>query len=474
MKDLTKGKEGKVILQYAMPMIIGNIFQQLYNFINTMVVGRYLGHEKMAAVTDSFPVLFAVIALAIGLTIGGSVVVAQNFGAKNFNQVKRASDTIIIYLFFLGLLLGAIGYFFSADILRLLSTPPELMEMATEYLQVMMLGCVAIFGYNGVAAILRGVGDSKTPLYFLIFSTVLNLGLDLLFVLYFDWGLTSIAYATVISNAAAWLLTLVYLNKKNNLIRFSLRKAVFDKKIFKQSLAIGLPSGIQQTFVAIGAMALLKIINPFGTVVVSAFGAAGRIDTLISAPAMNFAGALSGFVGQNIGAGLYGRLKRGLRSTLIMSGIVCLALTVVAIFFGEAIMRLFVSSEDGANAAVINEVVRVGHEYLIIVCSFYILFSTMFVMNGFLRGAGAVIVPMLTTLLSLWLVRIPVALFLSERLGVVGIWWAIPIAWAIGLLGSFLYYKSGHWKKSTVVKQNHPPQESVQDPDASKDFTARV
>lgn len=473
MKDLTKGKEGKVILQYAMPMIIGNIFQQLYNFINTAVVGRYLGHEKMAAVTDSFPVLFAIVALAIGLTIGGSVVVAQNFGAKNFNQVKRASSTIIIYLFVLGLGLGAIGYFFSADILRLLDTPEELMQMATEYLQVMMLGCVAIFGYNGVAAILRGVGDSKTPLYFLIFSTLLNLGLDLLFVLYFKWGLTSIAYATVIANAVAWLLTLFYLNKKNSLISFSLRNMIFDRKIFKQSLAIGLPSGIQQTFVAIGAMALLRIINPFGTAVVSAYGAAGRIDMLISAPAMNFAGALSGFVGQNIGAGLYGRLKRGLKSTFIMSSVVCLALTAVAILWGGDIMRVFVS-DDGTNTAIVNEIVEIGHQYLIIICSFYILFSTMFVMNGFLRGAGAVIIPMLTTLLSLWLVRIPVAMFLSDKMGVIGIWWAIPIAWSVGLAGSYIYYRTGKWKKKAVVKERNVPQESVQNPDADKDFTARL
>ncbi|MDR0661452.1 MAG: MATE family efflux transporter [Prevotellaceae bacterium] len=473
MKDLTKGKEGKVILQYAMPMIIGNIFQQLYNFINTAVVGRYLGYEKMAAVTDSFPVLFAVIAMAIGLTIGGSVVVAQNFGAKNFNQVKRASNTIIIYLFVLGLIFGAIGYFFSDNILRLLDTPEELMEMTTEYLKVMMLGCVAIFGYNGVAAILRGVGDSKTPLYFLIFSTGLNLGLDLLFVLYFKWGLTSIAHATVISNAAAWLLTLFYFNKKNSLLSISFRNLIFDWKIFRRSLSIGLPSGIQQTFVAIGAMALLRIINPFGTAVVSAYGAAGRIDTLISAPAMNFAGALSGFVGQNIGAGLYGRLKRGLKSTLLMSGSVCVALTIVAILWGSDIMRLFVS-DDGTNTAVVNEIIEIGRQYLIIICSFYILFSTMFVMNGFLRGAGAVIIPMLTTLMSLWLVRIPVAVFLSEKMGIAGIWWAIPIAWSVGLAGSYIYYRTEKWKKKAVVKERQVPQESVQNPDADKDFTARL
>ncbi len=467
MKDLTKGPEGKVILQYATPMILGNVFQQLYNFINTIVVGRYLGQDKVAAVTVSFPILFAVVAMAIGLTIGGSVVIAQNFGAKNFSQVKRASDTIIIYLFVGGLLLGLIGYFFSEPVLRLMNTPPEIMEMATGYLQVMMLGCVAIFGYNGVSAILRGVGDSKTPLYFLIFSTFLNLALDLLFVLYFKWGLISIAYATIISNGVAWLLTLVYLNMKSSLIRFSPRKAVFDMKLFKQSLTIGLPSGIQQTFVAIGAMALMRIINPFGSTVISAFGTAGRIDTLISAPAMNFSGALSGFVGQNIGAGMYGRLTRGLRATLIMSGAVCIVLMLVVIFFGEHIMRIFVSQEDTSTN--IEEVIRIGHQYLVIVCSFYILFSTMFVMNGFLRGAGAVVIPMLTTLLSLWLVRIPVASFLSEKYGEVGIWWAIPIAWLVGLSGSYFYYRSGHWKKKVLIKRTSPPQEDVQNPDANKE-----
>lgn len=451
MKDLTKGNEGKVILQYAMPMIIGNIFQQLYNFINTIVVGNFLGQDKVAAITVSFPILFAVIAMAIGLTIGGSVVVAQNFGAKKFDMVNRASDTIITYLFFLGLILGGLGYLFSRHVLVLMGTPPELLQMATEYLQIMMIGCVAIFGYNGVAAILRGVGDSKTPLYFLIFSTGLNLVLDLVFVLVMGWGLNSIAYATVISNAVAWLMVLYYLNTKQTMLRFSLRKINFDWKLFRQSLRIGLPSGIQQTFVAIGAMALVRIITPFGTTVVAAFGAAGRIDTLISAPAMNFSAALSGFVGQNIGAGLHDRLKRGLRATLIMSSVVCLVLTLVAAVWGESIMRLFVSEQD--VSVDINEVVRIGHEYLIIVCSFYIIFSTMFVINGFLRGAGATIIPMLTTLLSLWLVRIPLASFLSGKFGEVGIWWAIPIAWMVGVTGSIVYYRSGLWKKMSVVKK---------------------
>ena len=311
------------------------------------------------------------------------------------------------------------------------------------YLNIYLMGMVVFFGFNSITSILRGVGDSKNPLYYLIIATFLNIGLDLLFILKFNWGIAGAAWASVIAQAAAFLISVIHVNKRHSVIRLAIVGITFNWEIFKQSVRIGLPTGIQHTFVALGMMALMGIVNTFGTNVIAGFTGASRIDSLAAIPAMTLSVALSVFVGQNIGAKRVERIYKGLRVALIFASVISVVMSIVAIFWSVPLMKLF--SNDAA-------VIAVGREYLITVSLFYLLFSTMFVFNGLLRGAGATLIPMFITLFSLWLVRIPLAVFLSKYMGEQGIWWAIPIAWFFGALGAFIYFRSGKWKNKGVVK----------------------
>jgi putative MATE family efflux protein len=449
LRDLTTGNETRLIFRFALPMLVGNIFQQAAQIINAAIVGKFIGADAMAAVGASFYIIFALIALVIGIGIGGTVVVSQYFGAKQFDSVKSASDTMLIFLTSAGAFAGGIGIIFARPILRLTNVPDSLLDDAQTFMSINMLGMFALFGYNAVAAILRGLGDSIRPLYFLVIATTLNLGLDLLFIIVFGWKIKGVAWATCIAFFVSFALSIIYLNKRHELLKFSLRTMKFSKRIFMMALRIGLPSGFQQTFVALGGVALVAIVNKMGVEIMTAYTVAGRIDSFISMPAMNFSAALSAFVGQNLAVGNYRRINRGLRTTLIMSGTICLTSMAVVVLWGEGIMRLFVNTDEPGYALI----VQTGTEYLVIVCSFYIVFSSMFVMNGLLRGAGATLIPMFITLFSLWLIRLPLAWCLSEYagMGARGIWWAIPIGWSTGFLGVFIYYLSGKWKGKGVV-----------------------
>ncbi len=443
MKDLTVGNERKLILQFALPMLLGNLFQQSYNIVDSIVVGRFIGKEALAAVGASFPVIFILISLVIGFSMGLTVIISQYYGAKDFKSIKRSIDTLNIVLLITSIIITLVSIFFSREIFLLMQLPADVIPQAEEYFTTYMLGSVAFFGFNGVTAVLRGLGDSKTPLYFLIISTVLNIILVFLFVVVFGWGVKGAAISTIIAQGFSFLLSVFYLNKYHKLVKFSFVNIEFDKKIFIQSLRIGLPSGMQHTFVSIGMMALYAIVNSFGTNVSAAYAAAMRIDSFASLPAMNFAMALSTFVGQNIGANKIERVKKGLLATFIMTSAIAIFVSIVVVLFGEELMYLFTTDKD---------VISLGHDYLIIVCSFYLLFTTMFVIGSVLRGAGDTLVPMFVTLFSLWLVRIPLAYFLSQHFGVQGIWWSIPIGWLCGLSFIFLYYLKGNWKNKGVVK----------------------
>jgi len=429
-------------------MLLGNLFQQLYNIVDTIIVGNFLGKEALAAVGASFPIIFTLISLIIGVGSGGTIVIAQYFGAKEYANVKKAIDTLYIFLFYAAVILTVIGVYFAEDIFRMIQLPEEILPQAKTYLTIYLAGLIAFFGFNGTSAILRGLGDSKTPLYFLIISTFTNIGLDLLFILVFKWGIAGAAIATIISQGGAFLTAIIYLNKYHKIIQFNISEFQFDNRIFKQSLRIGLPTGIQHTFVSLGMLALMAIVNTFGTDVIAAYSVAGRIDNLAMLPAMNFSAALATFVGQNLGARKPERVKTGLKSTLFMSSGISVFVMFIVILFKKQLMGLF--TDD-------HEVIRIGSEYLVIVSSFYLLFTAMFKVNGVLRGAGDTLIPMFITLISLWVIRIPFAWLFSSKIGESGIWWAIPAGWFVGLLLSYLYYLTGNWRKKVVVKPQSIP-----------------
>jgi putative MATE family efflux protein len=262
----------------------------------------------------------------------------------------------------------------------------------------------------------------------------------------FDWSIKGVAYASVVSQAIAFFGVTIQINKGKSLIHFSRKNLVFDWKIFYQSLRIGLPTGLQQSFVALGMIAIMRIVNEFGTDTIAAFTAASRLDSFASMPAMAFSTALATFVGQNIGANKIERVRKGFQVTLLISSTFSVIVSVIMYFFGSHLIGLFTNDP---------KVIEIGYSYLIIVSSFYVIFSAMFTVHGLLRGAGDTIVIMFITLFALWVMRIPLSYYLSRPnmgLGSDGIWWGVPIGWSFGLLASFIYYKMGRWKTKGVVK----------------------
>ena len=430
-----------MIFHFAMPMLLGNIFQQLYNVVDSIIVGNFIGKEALAAVGASFPILFTLISLVLGVAIGSNIVIAQYFGARNIEMVKRSIDTLYIFLFFASVTVSILGIVFSNEIFLLIGLPAPVIPQAEKYFDIYMAGLVFFFGFSGTSAVLRGLGDSKTPLYFLILSTVMNILLDLLFVLVLDMGIEGVAFATIIAQGGAFITLVIYLNKTHEVISLRWRRLVFDRHVFKKSLIIGFPIGFQQAFVALSMMAMYWLVNRFGTDATAAYSVVFRIDSFAALPAMNFANALSTFVGQNLGAGKPQRVRSGLWATFRMTSIVSVSITVIAMIFAGPLMRLFTQAP---------EVVEIGVDYLRIVSAFYITFSAMFVIGGVMRGAGDTLVPMLITFIALWVVRIPLCYFLSEKFGYIGLWWGIPIAWIVGMTLSYLYYLTGRWRKKVV------------------------
>jgi len=443
MKDLTSGKESKLIFDFAVPMLLGNVFQQLYNIVDSIIVGRFIGKEALAAVGSSFPIIFTLISLIIGIATGSAIIIAQYFGAKDINNVRKTIDTMYIFLFIASLAIGVVGIVLAEPIFHLIKLPEEVIPQAKLYLSIYFSGMIFFFGFNGTAAILRGLGDSKTPLYFLIVATIVNIVLDILFVIVFKWGIAGVAIATIISQAGAFVTAILYLNRTHEIINLSFRKLHFDREIFRKSIKIGLPIGSQHAFVALSFLAMFWIVNMFGTDATAAYSVAIRIDSFTSMPAMNFAMALATFVGQNLGANKAERVKNGYYATLRMTAIISIIVSLLTIIFRDQVFGWFTSDEN---------VISLGSSYLLIVSGFYITFAWMFVTGGIMRGAGDTLVPMFITIFVLWIVRIPLCYWLSQRTGIEGIWWGIPIAWILGLTLSYIYYRTGKWKTKAVVK----------------------
>jgi putative MATE family efflux protein len=435
LKDLTEGKVSKQILEFALPMLFGNLFQQLYNIVDSVVVGKFIGDTALAAVGASFPIIFLLISLGFGVTMGGTISISHFFGAGQKENVRKTVDTMNIFILIVSIVFAIIGIIFSDSIFRLIRLPEEVIPMASEYLVMYMYGLPFFFGFVNISATLRGVGDSKTPLYLLIFSTIINIILDLYFVVVLKMGVGSVALATVISQALAYFVAL-FLLRKNELLKLQIKHITFDWMIFKKSIKIGIPSGIQHVMFSIGMMAIFAIVNKFGVKVIAAYSGAMRLDSLAVIPAMNLANALSTFVGQNMGAGKVSRIKEGLNTTLKLSIGISLAITILFYFWGQDFMKMFTND---------TEVAFFGNEYLVISSSFYIVFSGLFCYSAVMRGAGDVLIPMFITIISLWLIRIPFAYFLAPYIAENAVWWSAPVGWTVGLILTFIYYKTGRW-----------------------------
>ena len=445
MRDMTKGNSAKHIFMFTLPMLLGNVLQQLYNTVDSAVVGRFVGTEALAATGASFPIIFLLVSAIIGVTMGATIMIAQFYGAKDMAKVKLTIDTTMIALFLASIIASIVGYFASDYILVWLNTPADVLPLASEYLKITFIGLVAMFGYNTVSAILRGLGDSKTPLYFLILSTIINIVLDLLFVIVFEMGVAGAAWATAIAQGVSFVAAAIYLNKTSDVFNIKPSQMSFDKDILKQSLKIGLPTGVQQILVSLGMIFIQRIVNPFGTSAMAAYTVGMRLDSFGRMPIMNFSTAISSFVGQNIGANKHERIESGYKASVVMSGVISIGVSILAFAFGKQLISIFDSNP---------EVISIGYSYLKITSSFYLAMSLMFITSGLLRGAGDTFVPMVISVITLWIIRLPFATIMSGVIGINGIWFAFPAGWVVGAILTYIYYKTGKWNNKGVIKRS--------------------
>ncbi|HBG8548374.1 TPA: MATE family efflux transporter [Clostridioides difficile] len=444
MKDLTTGHEGKSIFFFAMPMLIGSLFQQLYNTADSIIVGRFIGKEAMAAVSGANPIMFLLVAALMGVSLGFSILVSQFYGSGDLKKVKATIDTTYILLFIGSILISILGIVFGGPMLKLMNTPESVFAQSKLYLTIIFSGILFSAGYNSVSAILRGLGDSVTPLYFLIIATILNIVLDLTFIVVLRMGVEGVALATIMAQAVSFIISIIYLNKKHEVLKFKIKGIVYDNKIFKDGLRLGLPSGVQQMLFSIGNMALQFLVNSYGTSAMAAFGAGLRIENFISLPIMNLGSAVSTFVAQNIGAGENERVKKGIRESIKMTLVLAVTVIALILLFKENLIALFNTDKD---------VIKIGSSYLFIIGPFFLFIGTSFVLSSAMKGAGDSMFALISSIVSLWLGRLPASYMLSKFFGTDGIWMGIPFGWTLGLIVTVIYYKKGHWKTKAIV--NH-------------------
>ena len=443
---MTEGNPFKLILTFAFPMFIGNIFQQLYNMVDSIVVGNYVGKIALAAVGTGFPVIFLMSSLFIGLGMGATILISQYIGAGDYDNVRSTSQTIYSAMLLSSIPISIVGIIFCEPILLLMNTPLDVLPMAKQYMLIIFAGMIGSFGFNINAGILQGFGDSKSSLLFLAIATVMNIVLDLLFVLVFNWDVPGVAIATVIAQTFSWIFGIIYMKKKYDVLKFQISKFYFNKVIFKKILKIGLPSGIQMSLFSVGIMSMQSLVNGYGADFMAGFNAANKIDTFAFMPIQSISNAVTTYTGQNIGAGRLDRVHKGTITGISVS-ITISVLALIVIPLGPFMLRLF-NSEPG--------VIDAGMIYLNNVMPFYVLLSILFTLNAVVRGAGESIIPMVSSLASIWLGRIPSAYYIAANMGKGYLFYSYFVGWVLGLLITGIYYVSGRWKiKSQKLLQNH-------------------
>ncbi len=441
--NMTEGNPAKSIFYFTMPMLIGNIFQQAYSMVDSIVVGWAVGPGAVAAVGASFGIMFFILSFVFGISMGISVVISQFFGAKKMDELKHAYGTSLICMAGIGIILSIVGVVIARPFLELLRTPADIMEDAFIYLTIVFSGTLFSMLYNGMSSILRGLGNSKLPLVFLIISSLLNIVLDVLFVVSLNMGVAGVAVATVLSQLIAGVLCAWYCYKSIPELSITREHLHINKEYIKKILGCGMPSGFQQSIVSVGMMAIQGLLNSFGTDAVAGFSGAGRIDAFATLPLMSFGMSISTYAGQNIGAKKFDRIKKGLHAGLLMSGSITAVLSVVILLFGKPLMRSILPTANDFT-------IETGALYLSIAAMFYVVFAVMFQYMGVLRGAGDMNVALLGNVLAL-VIRIVVAYSLAPHFGLAGVFWALPIGWFGAISVPIIRYYTGGWKKKAIV-----------------------
>jgi len=441
MLNMTSGNPARLLILFAIPLLIGNVFQQAYNLADSIIVGKYVGSAALAAIGSTGSITFLFFSVCNGISTGAGVVTSQFFGAGDERQIKRAIANSAYIMFSISVVTGILACFASPLALSLMGTPEDILPTSTLYLQISCIGVPLIGVYNYASAMLRALGDSRSPLYFLIFSCFLNVGMDLLFVCVFDLGVLGAGVATIIAQFISGFGCLIYALKTNPYFKLKREDFQVDGKIIWQSVRLGLPIAMQWALIAISTTALQTFINSFGTVAVAANTAVSRIEQLVHQPYGSLCAALSTYAGQNYGAGKLDRVKGGLKHGMIMSAGFSLLMLIINQTLGEPIISIFVDDP---------EVIRIGAQALRLTSWFYIFLATIYMTRGILNGVGDALFAFINGIVEmLCRIFLPMLIVLIPTVGMWGIWWTTGLSWFISAIFCMLRYFS--WRKKTTA-----------------------
>lgn len=437
VKDMTSGNLYSLMLGFALPIFLSQVFQQLYNTADAFIVGKFLGTNALAAVTSSGTLIFLLISFFMGTAMGGGVVISRYFGAGDNEQVSRAVHTIFAFGIASGLILTVIGVAFTPTFLVWMQTDPEVMPEAVEYFRYYFLGALAMVMYNICRSIMNALGDSRRPLYYLIFSSVLNVVLDLLFIAAFHWGVWAAATATVISQAASVVLCIIHLFRKGNIFTIELRKIRFHRAMLIEIIRYGLPSGVQNSVIALANVIVQSQINSFGKLAMAAYGTHAKIEGFAFLPITSFNMASTTFISQNLGAKQYDRAKKGARFSIFAAVFLAELIGVFYYIFAPQCIGLFDQTPG---------VIGFGVQQARTVALFYCLLAFSHSIAAVCRGAGKAFVPMVI-MLSVWcVIRIAYIIAVMQITGEIRyIYWAYPLTWSISSVIYLIYYLFSDW-----------------------------
>ena len=431
-KDLTIGKPSTVLWQFCLPLFGSIIFQQLYNIADSLVAGKFIGEDALAAVGNSYEITLIFIAFAFGTNVGCSVIVGQLFGAKRFRELKTAVYTTLIAGGVLCAVLMAGGFLLSFELLHLINTPENVMADSKLYLDIYMLGLPFVFYYNIATGVFSALGDSKTPFLFLATSSTANIAVDILFVTAFQMGVAGVAWATFLCQGVSCVLAVVVVFRRFKTIGTAEKAPIFSWHLLKRIAVVAVPSILQQSFISVGNILVQGIINSFGSAVMAGYSASIKLNNLVISSFTTLGNGISNYTAQNLGAHKFDRIRAGQRSGLKLVWLLCIPIAVLYFFGGRTVVSIFMDSPGG-------EAMNVGIQFLRIVAPFYFVVSAKLVTDGVLRGSGMMRQFMIATFSDL-ILRVVLAKQLSGMLGSVGIWLAWPIGWIVGTILSLLFY----------------------------------
>ncbi len=433
-KDLTVGKPETVLWKFCLPLFGSIVFQQLYNIADSLVAGKFIGENALAAVGNSYEITLIFIAFAFGCNIGCSVIVSQFFGAKDYSRMKTAVSTAIISSAVVCAVLMTVGIGFCGKMLELINTPAELFNDSKLYLDIYILGLPFVFFYNIMTGIFSALGDSKTPFIFLAVSSISNIVVDIIFVTALGMGVDGVAWATFLCQGVSCVLAVVFVFKRLNKIKTDKKAPLFSGQIFKRYAKIAIPSILQQSFISVGNIIIQGIINAFGSGVIAGYSAAVKLNNLVITSFTTLGNGISNYSAQNLGARKIDRIKQGFFAGEKMVLLLCVPLFLLYFFCGNQLLSFFI--EEPTEIAL-----KTGTDFLRILSPFYFAISGKLVADGILRGIGKMNYFMTATFTDLAM-RVILAMFLSKTaLGATGIWCAWPVGWSLTTVMSLLFYK---------------------------------